>query len=154
MKGMGRAAGVALIVASLAAACGRAGQGDLGPEGIPHPSGHGRLVLRVATEGGFVSPQALADYRVACDMLTASMGGRFVAALGAEDFAALRVELARRYGPVRLGSTIQRIRSVFKLAVDNTYHLNILTHIWNARHKTTHTPHNYAHFYTHLACFV
>ena len=60
MKGMGRAAGVAVILASLAAACGHAGQGDPGPGGIPHPSGHGRLVLRVATEGGFVSPQALA----------------------------------------------------------------------------------------------
>src|SRR5262249_2673806 len=36
-----------------------------------------------------------------------------------DDFAALRNKAATRWGPVRLGNVIQRIRSVFKLGTDN-----------------------------------
>jgi integrase len=41
-----------------------------------------------------------------------------VADLEAADFAALRNRLAKRWGPVRLGNGIQRMRSVFKHALD------------------------------------
>ena len=38
--------------------------------------------------------------------------------LNTDDFAELRNQLAKKYGPVRLGNTIQYVRSVFKHAYD------------------------------------
>ena len=50
---------MAVIVASLLAACGQAGREAPHHTRIAHPSARDRVVLRVATEGGFVAPQAL-----------------------------------------------------------------------------------------------
>jgi integrase len=44
--------------------------------------------------------------------------GRLVADLRTDDFTAIRSALAKRLGPVALGNQIQRIRSVFKFALD------------------------------------
>jgi hypothetical protein len=54
------------------------------------------------------------------DRLIAVFGStRLVDNLAAEDFEALREALAKRYGPVRLGNEIQKVRTVFKDAYDS-----------------------------------
>jgi integrase len=59
------------------------------------------------------------DYKAACDLIVAHFGkGRLVADLDPDDFVRLRAKLAKRWGPVTLGNTIQRIRVVFKFAWD------------------------------------
>jgi integrase len=71
-------------------------------------------------DNGELGLQMWLDYEQACKFLVENLGKqRLVAALGPADFAALRDTLAKRYGPVRLGNTIQRIRSVFKFALDD-----------------------------------
>jgi integrase len=68
---------------------------------------------------GELSQRSLSDYRGATDMLVKFFGGRrFVVDLGPDDFAELRAYMARRWGPVRLGNTIQRVRCVFKYGFD------------------------------------
>jgi integrase len=42
---------------------------------------------------------------------------RLVADLAGEDFSGLRADLAKQYGPVRLGNEIQKVRTVFKYAL-------------------------------------
>jgi integrase len=60
------------------------------------------------------------EYREATDLLVSSFGkGRLVDDLAADDFQALRSAMARRWGPVRLGNAITRIKSVFKFGNDN-----------------------------------
>jgi integrase len=39
--------------------------------------------------------------------------------IAAEDFATLRARMVKRWGPVRLGNSITRVRSVFKYGTDN-----------------------------------
>jgi integrase len=46
-------------------------------------------------------------------------GDRLVDDLAADDFESLRAEMAKRWGPVRLGNEIGRTKSVFKYAIDN-----------------------------------
>jgi integrase len=76
-----------------------------------------KLVLR---DGGELSPRTWAEYQEVCELLVAALGkGRLVIDLGPDDFAALRKKMAKRWGPVRLGNAIQRVRSVFKFAADN-----------------------------------
>src|SRR5262249_34066903 len=64
---------------------------------------------------GELSPQTWTDYKQACDQVVASFGKkRLLDDVGPDDFAALRDKLARKWGPHRLGKTIQYIRCVFK----------------------------------------
>jgi integrase len=66
-------------------------------------------------DAGELSPLTFGDYKAACDEVMAAFGrGRLVADLGADDFTALRDKLARKWGPQRLGKTIQFIRCLFK----------------------------------------
>jgi integrase len=59
------------------------------------------------------------DYKDTCDRLVKTFGkGRLVADLDPEDFAKLRAGIARRWGPIRLGNEIQRVRSAFKYGFD------------------------------------
>lgn len=54
-----------------------------------------------------------------CGRLISFLGNaRPVLDLRGEDFAALRADIAKRWGPVRLGNEIQRVRSVFKYGTD------------------------------------
>jgi integrase len=70
-------------------------------------------------DAGELSPRSWTDYREVCDVLVKHFGkARLVADLRPDDFATLRTKLAERWGPVRLGNAIQRIRSVFKHALD------------------------------------
>jgi integrase len=55
------------------------------------------------------------EYPTTTNRLIAMFGGsRLVDDLAANDFEALRDELAKKYGPVRLGNEIQKVRTVFK----------------------------------------
>jgi integrase len=67
-----------------------------------------------------LSPQTWRDYKEVCDLVVAQFGkGRLVAGLGPEDFAGLRTKVAKRWGPVRLGTKlIQYTRSLFKYGLE------------------------------------
>jgi integrase len=55
------------------------------------------------------------EYRAIADLLLEIFGeARLVDDVAADDFEALRDEMAKRWGPVRLGNAVQRVRSVFK----------------------------------------
>src|SRR5262249_22961202 len=55
------------------------------------------------------------EYKDTCDRIVATFGkGRLVSDLAPEDFSRLRERIAKRWGPIRLGNEIQRVRSVFK----------------------------------------
>lgn len=59
------------------------------------------------------------DYKAACDEIVAAFGkGRLVSDLRPDDFAKLRNRMAAKWGPHRLGKTIQFIRCAFKHAYD------------------------------------
>jgi len=68
---------------------------------------------------GRTPEDASGEYKQSTDHIITSFGGnRLVEDLTAEDFGALRATLARRYGPVRLGNEVQRVRTVFKYAYE------------------------------------
>lgn len=70
-------------------------------------------------DAGELSPRTWATYKEATDLLVSRFGKhRLVEDLAQEDFATLRKYMAKRWGPVRLGGVIQRIRSVFKYGYD------------------------------------
>jgi integrase len=70
-------------------------------------------------DAGELSPRSWDDYKATTDLIVGRFGaGRLAADLRPDDFAALRKHLAKSVGPVRLGNTIQRVRSVFKHAYD------------------------------------
>jgi integrase len=75
-----------------------------------------KLALR---DAGELSPRTWMDYKAACDMIIASLGkGRLVDDLDNEDFAKLRNKMVKRWSAVRVRDFIQRIRSVFKHALE------------------------------------
>jgi integrase len=68
---------------------------------------------------GELSPLTWGDYKTACDEIITAFGkARLVADIDPEDFAGLRDKLARKWGPQRLGKTIQFVRCVFKHAFE------------------------------------
>src|SRR5947209_20244237 len=70
-------------------------------------------------DAGELSARSWADYKATANLLVSAFGKqRLVSDLGPADFAALRKKMAKRWGPVRLGNTIQRIRSIFKYGHD------------------------------------
>jgi integrase len=95
----------------------------------PRPDPEGTTVKAVANaflnakqalvDAGELSRRMWSEYKEVCELLVRQFGkGRLAADLGPSDFAALRKKMAKRWGPVRLGNAIQRIRSVFKHALD------------------------------------
>jgi integrase len=75
--------------------------------------------LRKQTAGEMGS-RMFVEYKEITDLIVAAFGnGRRVDDLAADDFEELRATLAERWGPVRLGNAITRIKSVFKYGVDN-----------------------------------
>ena len=69
---------------------------------------------------GEIGPRMFQDYRDITDRLVAGFGKtRLVDDLAADDFEKLRADMAERWGPVRLGNAITRIKSVFKYGLDN-----------------------------------
>ncbi len=70
-------------------------------------------------DAGELSPRTFAEYRETCDLIVSEFGKRrLLDDIDAADFTALRDKMAKRWGPVRLGNTVQRVRSVFKHALD------------------------------------
>jgi integrase len=70
-------------------------------------------------ESGDIQPRTFAEYNNTTDQLVRRFGDRFVSDLAADDFQAYRADLAQRFGPVRLGNEITRVKTVFKFAYDN-----------------------------------
>jgi integrase len=70
-------------------------------------------------DAGELSPRTWDEYKEICVLLVSRFGkSRLVDDLGADDFSALRDRMAKRWGPIRLGNAVQRVRSVFKHVLD------------------------------------
>ncbi len=68
-----------------------------------------------ALDAGEISRRTYFEYRATTDRLIEQFGERRqVDDITTDDFAALRADMAKRVGPVRLGNEIQKLRSVFK----------------------------------------
>ena len=66
-----------------------------------------------------ITPRTFAEYHACCGRLGERFGlTRLVDDLAADDFATLRVMLAKTRGPVALGNEIQRVRTMFMYAFD------------------------------------
>jgi integrase len=71
-------------------------------------------------EAGELSPRSFAEYKQTTDRLIAQLGkDRLVDDLASDDFESLRADFAKRWGPVRLGNEIGRVKTIFKYALDN-----------------------------------
>jgi integrase len=71
-------------------------------------------------ESGELGARMYQEYRETTDLLVATFGKtRLISDLVADDFEKLRADMAERWGPVRLGNGITRVKSVFKYALDN-----------------------------------
>jgi integrase len=71
-------------------------------------------------DAGELSPRTWTNCKEATTVLVSQFGkSRLVVDLGQDDFAALRKWMAKKWGPVRVGDFIQRIRCVFKYAYDS-----------------------------------
>jgi integrase len=67
-----------------------------------------------------IGTRTFQEYRDTTDLLIGAFGAkRVVESLTAEDFEALRASMTKKWGPVRLGNSITRVKSVFKYGVDN-----------------------------------
>ncbi len=70
-------------------------------------------------DAGELSPRTFKNCQEATTVLVTQFGkSRLVADLQQDDFAELRKWMAKKWGPVRVGDFIQRIRCVFKFAYD------------------------------------
>ena len=70
-------------------------------------------------QSGEISSRTFGEYQDTCQRMADSIGKHISAdQLRQEDFARFRAELAKQYGPVRLGNIIQRVRTVWKHAYD------------------------------------
>ena len=64
---------------------------------------------------GELTERTFVEYRQTTDRLVATFGkDRLVDDLASDDFESLRADLAKTWGPVRLGNEIQKVRTVFK----------------------------------------
>jgi integrase len=71
-------------------------------------------------ESSELGPRMFAEYRETTDRIVTAFGKtRLVDDLAAGDFEALRASMAKCWGPVRLGNTISRVKSVFRYGLDN-----------------------------------
>lgn len=72
-----------------------------------------------ALKAGEITAPTFRNHKLTTDLLIAQFGkDRLVDDLAADDFGALRAVMAERWGPVRLGNEITRVRSVFKFGYD------------------------------------
>jgi integrase len=69
---------------------------------------------------GELGARMFQDYKEITDLIVSAFGKtRLVDDLVADDFEALRAKMTERWGPVRLGNAITRVKSVFKYGVEN-----------------------------------
>lgn len=82
---------------------------------VNHFLNHKRQLIEV----GELANRTLEDYKAAAAVIVRHFGRmRLLTDIGPADFASLRNKMARKWGPVTLGNVIQRIRVLFKYAVD------------------------------------
>jgi integrase len=75
---------------------------------------------KALVESQELSPRTWEGYKNACDLIVKHFGKRHtIGELCPDDFTSLRKKLAAKWGPVRLGNTVQSIRSVFKFAYES-----------------------------------
>jgi integrase len=78
-----------------------------------------RTVKLRQREAGEIGARMYDEYTATTDRLVSTFGGnRLVDDLAADDFEALRDAMAKQWGPVRLGNEIQKVRTVFKYALE------------------------------------
>jgi integrase len=71
-------------------------------------------------DAGELGGRVFAEYKNVTDLLVTTFGAnRLVDDLAADDFAALRATMAKRWGPVRMVTETVRVKSVFKYATEN-----------------------------------
>jgi integrase len=69
---------------------------------------------------GEMAARTFAEYRHTCERLIAAFGkDRPVDDLRSRDFERLRADIAKTWGPVRLGNEIQRVRTICKYALES-----------------------------------
>ncbi len=74
---------------------------------------------RPLVTGGEITKRTFDEYFATCDRLIKTFGlTRLIDDLRPEDFDKLRADVAKVWGPVRLGNEIQRIRTVFKFGFE------------------------------------
>jgi len=67
-----------------------------------------------------IGARMFGEYKATTDRLVATFGARRrLDDVAADDFESLRAELAKQFGPVRLGNEVTRVKSVFKYAIEN-----------------------------------
>jgi integrase len=67
-----------------------------------------------------IMPRTFQEYYQTCGRIFEHFGrSRLVSDLSTDDFAMFRAALAGKFGPVRLGNEIQRVRSIFRFADDS-----------------------------------
>jgi integrase len=70
-------------------------------------------------ESGELSKRTFKEYKETCDRIIEAFGkNRTVSTLRPADFSSLRASIAEKWGPVRLGNEVGRIRGVFKYAYE------------------------------------
>jgi integrase len=70
-------------------------------------------------DAGEIADRTYSEYYHTCEVLVEMLGwDKLVEELSPNDFERLRGKLAERWGPVRLGNTMQGMRSVLKYAAD------------------------------------
>ena len=73
-----------------------------------------------ALEAGEIAARTFAEYRGTTDRLVSTFGKtRLVDDLASDDFERLRADIAKTWGPVRLGNEVQRVRTVFKYGYES-----------------------------------
>jgi integrase len=71
-------------------------------------------------DAGEIEKATFAEYEACAKRMAKQFGrDRPVDDLGADDFARLRQNIARHWGPVRLANEIQRVRSIFKFGYES-----------------------------------
>jgi integrase len=71
-------------------------------------------------EAGELGGRMFTEYQETTDLLVTAFGkDRLVDDLEADDFERLRARMAERWGPVRLGNAVTRVKSVFRYGLDN-----------------------------------
>jgi integrase len=70
-------------------------------------------------DNGELSPRTWADYQLTATLVVNEFGKHtLVSSLSPSDFAALRKQMAKTWGPVRLGDFIARVRGMFRYGVE------------------------------------
>ena len=73
-----------------------------------------------ALEAGEITARTFSDYRETTDRLVTTFGKtRLVDDLASDDFESLRADIAKVWGPVRLGNEVQWVRTVFKYGFES-----------------------------------